>query len=547
MTYRPSLLDDPRSLFQAIERRPLPESIGALLRSVAKERPHQTALRLTAGGTYTYAQLAAAVDIAAGALRDRGVANGSRIAILLPNIAEFPILYLAAAKLGACVVPINTGYTASEIEYVARDSGATFAIVDESLRLAFEKAARGLIRLPPAHVFIVNGTLEEQFSWARICRDSVPFMGDLGTLTALMCIQYTSGTTGFPKGALLTQRYWLTLGLAQSVELAHLDVRNILVVHSFFYMDPFWQLMLALILKGTVVLAPKMSTSRFMAWVREFNIHYALVSSLVFKQPPDPLDAHHDLKLLQTYGFSKEIHAAFEARFQVPVREIYGMTEIGAGTFLPVNASDKIGSGSVGIAAPFRRLKIAKTDGREVPDGEVGELWVCGQGLFNGYNNLPDISAAVLREGWMRTGDLFRRDPDGYYYLVGRLKDMIRRNMENISAHEVEQALIGHAAVAQAAVLSVPDAQKGEEVLALVVLKKGECRNTISAQLLRDHCAARLARFKLPRYIGYRESLPITPSGKVAKRQLRQDSPDLKAGTYDLDAACWIDIDPRWR
>jgi crotonobetaine/carnitine-CoA ligase len=221
------------------------------------------------------------------------------------------------------------------------------------------------------------------------------------------------------------------------------------------------------------------------------------------------------------------------------------MTEIGAGTFLPYSAREMIGSGSVGIAAPFRRLKIVDPDGHEVTEGEVGELWVRGEGLFSGYHGLPELSAEVLRDGWMRTGDLFRRDPEGYYYLVGRLKDMVRRNMENISAHEVEQVLVGHPAVALAAVLSVPDTQKGEEVLALVVLKGGETLENINPQVLRDHCAARLARFKLPRYVGYRDSFPMTPSGKVAKSRMRQEAPDLKSGTFDLETARWIDRTPR--
>jgi acyl-CoA synthetase (AMP-forming)/AMP-acid ligase II len=199
-----------------------------------------------------------------------------------------------------------------------------------------------------------------------------------------------------------------------------------------------------------------------------------------------------------------------------------------------------IGSGSVGIAAPFRRLKIVDSAGIEVAQGEVGELWVSGPGMFGGHNNRPEVSAEVLSGGWMRTGDLFRCDEAGYYYVVGRLKDMVRRNMENISTHEVEQVLIGHPGVAHAAVLAVPDAKNGEEVLALVVLREGADQDEVSPELLRDHCASRLAKFKLPRYVGYRESFPITPSGKVAKGQLRTDSADPKAGCYDLATASWV-------
>lgn len=535
----PPALTDPKSLFSQLESAAFPASIGMLLRQAAQDRSSQPALRLISGESFTYAELLSSVSAAAGALIESGVTRTSRIAILLSNIAEYPVVYLAAATLGACVVPINTAYTAAEIEYVLRDSGATFAIVEERLRPAFDQAAGGIEKLPAGHILVVNG-LDEERCWSRRCAAASAVLTDEGTLDSLMTIQYTSGTTGFPKGALLSQRYWLTVGFAQNVELAHLDVRNILVVHSFFYMDPFWQLVLSFLLRGTVVLAPRMSATHFMSWVREFDIHYALVTSLIFKQPPNDLDRSHRLRLLQTYGFSKEIHRDFEARFQVPVREVYGMTEIGAGAFLPLAATDMIGSGSVGIAAPFRRLKIVDDSGLEVAQGKVGELWVSGPGMFGGYNNRPEASADVLTDGWMRTGDLFRRDEAGYYYLVGRLKDMIRRNMENISTHEVEQALVGHPGVAQAAVLAVPDTQKGEEVLALVVLREGADAAEVSPELLREHCAKRLAKFKLPRYVGYRKSLPMTPSGKIAKGQLRADSADLKVGCYDFVAASWV-------
>jgi acyl-CoA synthetase (AMP-forming)/AMP-acid ligase II len=535
----PPALTDPKGLFAQLESTPFPASIGSLLRQAAEERPSQPALKLITGASFTYCELLGAVSAAAGALIEDGVTRTSRIAILLPHIAEYPVIYLAAATLGACVVPINTTYTAAEIEYVLRDSGATFAIVDERLRNTFYQAAGDIEGLPPEHIFVVN-SLEEDRSWSRRCAAASAVLTDAGTLDSLMTIQYTSGTTGFPKGALLSQRYWLTVGFAQSVELAHLDVQNILVVHSFFYMDPFWQLVLSFMLKGTVVLAPRMSATNFMSWARGFDIHYALVTSLIFKQPPNELDKIHQLRLLQTYGFSKEIHKDFEARFQVPVREVYGMTEIGAGAFLPLAAADMIGSGSVGITAPFRRLKIVDSAGAEVPQGQVGELWVSGPGMFGGYNNRPEISAEVLSGGWTKTGDLFRRDEAGYYYLVGRLKDMIRRNMENISTHEVEQALIGHPGVAQAAVLAVPDAGKGEEVLALVVLREGADHDEVSPEILRDHCASRLAKFKLPRYFGYRNSFPVTPSGKIAKGQLRTGTTDLRAGCYDLATASWV-------
>jgi acyl-CoA synthetase (AMP-forming)/AMP-acid ligase II len=276
-----------------------------------------------------------------------------------------------------------------------------------------------------------------------------------------------------------------------------------------------------------------------MSWVRDFDIHYALVTSHIFKQPESPLDRQHNLRLLQTYGFNRHLHAPFEKRFDVPVRETFGMTEIGAGAFVPVIAEEKTGSGAVGIPAPYKRLKIVDPQGVELPDGEVGELWVTGRGLFLGYNNLPDATAAAFSNGWVRTGDLFRRDADGFYYIVGRMKDMIRRNMENVSAREVEDILVEHAGVANAAVMAVPDPEKTEEIVALVVLREGA---EVAPEDLYAHCQARLAKFKWPRYFGFRRAFPLTPSGKVSKHEIKKDTPGLIGGAFDVQKNGWVDV-----
>jgi crotonobetaine/carnitine-CoA ligase len=157
--------------------------------------------------------------------------------------------------------------------------------------------------------------------------------------------------------------------------------------------------------------------------------------------------------------------------------------------------------------------------------------------LFLGYNNLPEATAAAFSQGWVRTGDLFRRDADGFYYIVGRMKDMVRRNMENVSAREVEDVLVEHAAVANAAVMAVPDAEKTEEIVALVVLRDGM---EASPQELYAHCQGRLAKFKWPRYFGFRPTFPLTASGKVAKHEILKETPDLLAGAFDVQTNAWV-------
>jgi acyl-CoA synthetase (AMP-forming)/AMP-acid ligase II len=533
----PEELRDPRALYSRRESDPFPESITALLRSVVSRYPDRDALRFIDGSpTLTYAELERQTACIAGGLKERGVGVGTRVALLMPNRPAYPITYLALARLGATAVPLNTALTSRELAYALHDAAATYTIVDETLLEGLELALKEVPGISRAAVLVLGSARAEYGSWNALL-GSTPFSGDDGSLSTLFTIQYTSGTTGLPKGAMQAQEFWLCIGMAQSAELQALEIRNILVVHSFFYMDPLWELMMSFCLSGTVVLAPQMSASRYMTWVRQFNIHFALVTSHIFKQPESPLDGQNNLRLLHTYGFNRHLHAQFEARFNVPVRETFGMTEIGAGAFVPVNAGDKSGSGTVGIPAPYRRLKIVDPRGVEVPDGEVGELWATGRGLFLGYNNLPEATAAAFSQGWVRTGDLFRRDADGFYYIVGRMKDMVRRNMENVSAREVEDVLVEHAAVANAAVMAVPDAEKTEEIVALVVLRDGM---EASPQELYAHCQGRLAKFKWPRYFAFRPTFPLTASGKVAKHEILKETPDLLAGAFDVQTNAWV-------
>jgi acyl-CoA synthetase (AMP-forming)/AMP-acid ligase II len=535
----PEALQNPRELCARVESEPFPESITALLRGVVARYPDRDAIRFIDGSpTLTYRQLEDKVARLAGGLRAHGVGIGTRLAVLMPNKPAYPITYLAAARLGAIIVPLNTALTPRELAYALNDAGATYAIVDAELLGILQSALAEVTNITPDRTFAVGSSGAGCPSWDDLLQ-SEPFVGDDGHFSTLLTVQYTSGTTGLPKGAMQTQEFWMCIGMAHSTELQFLDIRNILVVHSFFYMDALWELMLSLCLSGTIVLAPQMSASRYMAWVREFDIHYALVTTHIFKQPESPLDRRHNLRLLQTYGFTRHLHADFERRFNVRVRETFGMTEIGAGAFVPVNADDKTGSGAVGIAAPFRRLKIVDAEGSEVADGEVGELWATGRGLFVGYNNLPEATAAIFADGWVRTGDLFRRDADGFYYIVGRMKDMVRRNMENVSAREVEDILIGHASVANAAVLSVPDLDKTEEIVALVVLRDGEA---VAPHLLYAHCQANLAKFKWPRYFAFRTAFPLTSSGKVAKHEIKMATPNLIEGSFDVQTSSWLPV-----
>jgi crotonobetaine/carnitine-CoA ligase len=276
-----------------------------------------------------------------------------------------------------------------------------------------------------------------------------------------------------------------------------------------------------------------------MGWVRQYRINFCLFPEVVFKQPPSPHDRENAIVRVNVYGLHKENHAALEERFDLIAREAFGMTEIGSGLFMPIEATDMVGSGSCGMPSPFREARIADPLGNSVSVGEIGELLVRGPGLLQGYYNKPEATAAAFHGDWFRTGDLFRQDGLGYFYIVGRVKEMIRRAGENISAREVEAVLRGLPDIVEAAAVPVPDETRGEEVKACVVLQPGVTRETLSPDRIIAHCEANLARFKVPRYIEYRNDLPKTASEKIAKHLLQ--------GAADPRTGCFDRIEGRWR
>ena len=290
---------------------------------------------------------------------------------------------------------------------------------------------------------------------------------------------------------------------------------------------------------GAMYFCSRPSTSRFMDWVRDLGIELCLTFEFVYKQPETPRDAENDLQVAWLFGLTKESHADFERRFGTTAREFYGMTETGGNLYVPRDHDHMVGSGSCGIPAPYRQVRIMGEDGREVPVGEVGELWVKGPGLMQGYYNKPQANAEALTDGWFHTGDLFRRDEAGYHYIVGRIKDMVRRSGENISAREVEAALRNMPEIEEAAVVPVPDPVSGEEVKAYVSLMPGFERATVPPERILAHCAGHLARFKVPRYIAYRDSFPMTVSARVEKKRIVAEADDLRADSYDRVDGVW--------
>jgi acyl-CoA synthetase (AMP-forming)/AMP-acid ligase II len=524
-----------------IESEPLPANIGALLDEAAAAAPTHVAMNFfESGEALTYAELRARVNRLARGMAGLGIGKGTHVGVMMPNVAAMPITWLALARLGAVMVPMNIAYTPREVQYVVEDAEVTWLLIHEECLATLDATTVHGGKFDNGHVVVVGTPRAGQRVWAALLegKDDSFQPKEAPGHDDLMNIQYTSGTTGFPKGCMLTQRYWLTIGKVN----ARRDGRayeRVLAATPFFYMDPQWLLLMAFYHRGTLFAARRQSASRFMEWVRAHRIQFCLFPEVVAQQPPSPKDRDNEIVRVNVYGMRKDIQAAVEERFDMIVREAFGMTEIGSGLFMPIEAADMVGSGSCGMPAPFREARIVDDEGRDVPEGEMGELVVRGPGILKGYYRKPEATRDAFFGEWFRTGDIFRKDARGFYYIVGRKKDMIRRAGENISAREVEAVLKALPGVADAAAVPVPDPTRGQEVKIYVVLAPPATKDQVPPERIIAHCEANLARFKVPRYIAYRDSLPKTPSEKIAKGELVNGVADLRAGSFDRVEGRW--------
>ncbi|WP_237267625.1 class I adenylate-forming enzyme family protein [Sulfitobacter alexandrii] len=514
-----------------IEAADLPPTVPHLLDSAAQDCPDKILWEFFDEGTSaTYEQVRAESLVYGALFASLGVWRKDRVAVMLPNIPEMPLTWLGLGRIGAVMVPVNNRYSARELSYVIENSGAHLLVIHESLAKVLEDANLD------ARVLIVGGD-DWRKRLANAERETCPAPSLGGD--DLMNIQYTSGTTGLPKGCMLTHRYWLTTGIVN----AWRDGRRfnrILATTPFTYMDPQWLLVMALFQRATLVVGRKQSASRFSRWLSEHRIEFCLFPEAASKQPPAPHDSHNPVIRANIYGVRASAHAEIERRYGLTAREAFGMTEIGSGLHMPMEATDMVGSGSCGIASPFRETRIVDDAGNDLPDGEIGELLIRGPGIFEGYYNNPEATAEVLRDGWFHTGDLFRRDADGFHFIVGRKKDMIRRSGENIACREVEGVLRDMEEIEEVALVPVPDDLRGEEVKAFVTLQNGHRPDAATIARILSYADGRLAAFKVPRYFEFIETMPRTTSFKVAKAELTKSREDQRLGAFDR-------VDNTWR
>jgi crotonobetaine/carnitine-CoA ligase len=517
-------------------------SVGHLLSQSARKFNSKT-LFIFEGKKLTYEEVNARVNQMANALEELGVDKNDKVSVMLPNGFEFPITWLACAKLGAVTVPTNINYREHDLEYILSDSEASTIVIHQDCLPVLEEVKP---KLPLLKNVIVLGEAPQGYHGYKkiVERASGEFEIREVEEGDLLNIQYTSGTTGFPKGCMLTHRYWLVLS-TNPVHLYGIGPDDVnLTAQPFYYMDPQWNSLLCMIAGIPLVILPRFSPSKFWQAVKDHSVtlFYVLgtMPLLLMKQKENPeLEQDHKLRFVICSGIVPQLHETFEKRWNVAWREVYGSTESGGDLGVLLDDKESVGSGSLGIPWPTKEAKIVADDGAEVPDGEIGELVVRGEPMFLGYWKKPKATAEAFSGDWRHTGDLFYKDENGQFHITGRLKDMIRRSDENIAAAEVEGVLVEHEKIKMAAVVAVPDELRGEEVKAYIVLQEGESSETMPAADIVAFAKQKLAYFKVPRYIEYVDDLPRTPSERIEKHKLIAAKEDLRLDSYDAVEKLW--------
>jgi len=521
--------------------RRLPKNLGGFVDECAAEYgDHILWTFFETGETITYSGLKVAVDRMARALHHTGVRQGTHVAVMLPNIPEFYVIWLGLARLGAVMVPVNVRYTSSEIVSILKGSDASLAVTHQSLVSALERVDEEGSGIGRSCTIVVDGDGSYGLPLAELLDDLPDEMPAWPAvdLDDVVNIQYTSGTTGLPKGCMLTHRYWLLAG--QITAMAAERPGRILIAGPMYYMDPQWMLMMTMQSGGQAFVARGYSLRNYMAWVHEHSIDFCWLPNALISTEEGPYDRNHGPLRAAVNEIPKELLPQIEERFNLVARDWFGMTEAGLAIMMPWEATDMVASGSSGIPTPYRELKIVDADGKEVPDGVSGELCIRGPGIMLGFYKNPEATAAAfLAGGWFRTGDLFYKDERSCFHFVARAKEMIRRSNENIAAQEVEMVLRLMPEVAEACAVAVPDAYRGEEVKIYVVLRDGHNESSVPPDAILAHCKQHLAPFKVPRYIEYRTDVPRSASNRIARRKLVAESPDLRAGSYDCVDGVW--------
>jgi acyl-CoA synthetase (AMP-forming)/AMP-acid ligase II len=495
-------------------------------------------------GEISYGEMHERASRRAAAYSAAGYAAGQRVGLLVQNRPSYFEHWFALNALGVSVVPISADLKAGELEYLVSHSDMVAAVVLPERQAEIAAAAKS------------GGRRVEIFGPDDpVARMGMSFEGQPRSSRDTECaLLYTSGTTGRPKGCVLTNTYfhnsgqwYLNVGGRIQIEPG---TERMLTPLPLFHMNAMATSTMTMLMSGgCLIILDRFHPKTWWQSVRESRatiVHYlGIMPPMLMGAPQDSNDAEHTVKLGFGAGVDRRLHAAFEARFGFPLVEAWAMTETGGGVVICDNHEPRrIGTSCFGTPGPESEVLIATDGSSDAKSDETGELLVrrAGadprHGFFREYLKDPVATADAWKEGWFHTGDIVRRDADGFLYFIDRKKNVIRRSGENIAAVEVESILLQHSDVAAAGVAPVADDLRGEEVFAAIVLRNPSAASVELAKSIIAHCSARAAYYKAPGYIAFVASLPLTSTQKVQRSTLKSMASDLISAptTHDTRA-----------
>ena len=514
-------------------------SLYDLLRRAAERHRGKTALTFY-GTTFEFERLQALVEKMAGSLAAGGVGKGDRVALMLPNCPQYVISFFATVRLGAIVTQLNPMYVEREIEHILTDSGAETIVVYKDM---YPRVRNVLPRSRLRDVIVVDfaGEPEGLEPGHRsfgdfLATDAEPAPDvPIDPAEDVAALQYTGGTTGVSKGAMLTHRN-LVANVQQALDLfiddpaAFSNNQKVMGILPMFHIFGLTCVMLFGIKQGlNQLLLPKFEPGEVMDLVRENSpVMFSGVPTMYMALNAGGAD-------LTEYGFGKvrtynsggsalpvPLKRAFEEKVGRPLFEGYGLSEASPVTHFNPPFAGEGREGSIGVPVPSTDSRVVdvETGLVEMPVGEPGELIVKGPQVMKGYLNMPEETVDALRDGWLYTGDMARMDEDGYFYIVDRKKDMILASGYNVYPREIEEVLFEHPDVSEAVAVGVPDEYRGESVKAFVVKKPGSPATEMEVLAF---CKERLAPYKTPKALEFREELPKSAVGKLLRRVLADE------------------------
>ena len=511
-------------------------NLSVLLEDSARNVPKRIAV-ICGEARLTYAEINSKANMVANALKKVGIEKGDKVALSCPNLPFFPIIYYGILKTGAVVVPLNILLKGREIAYHLTDSDAkAYFCFEGTAELPMgEQGFAGFSNAEMCENFILltlDANAKSPYENTQTLSEFIgnqpaEFETELTDADDTAVILYTSGTTGQPKGAELTHlNVLLNARLSDTMyprSDADVHLITLPLFHSF---GQNVQMNAGFYNRATLVLLPRFTPEAALNMMETHSVTlFAGVPTMYWALLNFPEAEKFDLeKIAQNLrmcfaGGSPlpvEVIKGFEAKFSTKIIEGYGLSE--TSPIATFNKHDASRAGSVGFPVWGVQVRIVDENGNDVGEGELGEIIIRGHNIMKGYYKRPEATEAAIKNGWFYSGDVGRRDAEGYLYIADRVKDMILRGGFNVYPRELEEVLMTHEAVSLCAVVGIPCEENGEEVKAFIVKKDGAAVSEIE---IVEWCKTNMASYKYPRFVEFRETLPMTATGKILKRELR--------------------------